>query len=358
MQRAPRLIEPRRAASPFFSPLFAKLPSVTETRLDVLAIGDAVVDVIATADDDFLIQEGLPKGSMRLIDAAEATRLYARMNQARETSGGSAANTMAGLAGLGGRAGFVGQVAADQLGEIFAHDIRALGVEFVTPPGDTEVPTGRCLILVTPDAQRTMNTFAGAAHTLSPQALDPQQIRASAILYLEAYLWRPMGPRAAMKQAITIARGAGRKVALTMSDIACIASSRDSFLELIGGGGVDMLFANENEIRALTGHDDFEAAVAAVRSQVPLLVVTCGERGAIGIEGERRVEVAAERIGPVIDTTGAGDLFAAGFLYGHAQGKPLEQSLRIGAIAAGEVISHFGARPEADLKALIAERLG
>ncbi|MFN3944412.1 MAG: adenosine kinase [Allosphingosinicella sp.] len=330
---------------------------MTDTRLDVLAIGDAVVDVIATADDDFLAEEGLPKGSMRLIDATEATRLYARMNQARETSGGSAANTMAGLAALGGRAGFVGQVAADQLGEIFAHDIRALGVEFRTPPSDPEIPTGRCLILVTPDAQRTMNTFAGAAHTLSEAALDPKQIEDAAILYLEAYLWRPAGPRAAMKKAIEIAHRAGRKVALTMSDIACIASSRDSFLELIGGGGVDMLFANENEVKALTGRDDFDAAVADASAQVPLLVVTCGERGAIAIERGRRVAVSAERVGPVVDTTGAGDLFAAGFLRGHAEGRPLEQSLRIGAVAAAEIISHFGARPEADLKALVAEHL-
>jgi sugar/nucleoside kinase (ribokinase family) len=331
---------------------------VTDTRLDVLAIGDAVVDVIAVADDDFLAEEGLTKGSMRLIDAEEATRLYARMNQARETSGGSAANTMAGLAALGGRAGFVGQVAADQLGEIFAHDIRALGVAFETPPSDPAVPTGRCLILVTPDAQRTMNTFAGAAHTLSAEALDPEQIRSAAILYLEAYLWRPPGPRGAMQEAIRIAHAAGRKVALTLSDIACIASCRDSFVELIGSGAVDMLFANENEIRALTGESGFEAAVAAVRDKVGLLVVTCGARGAIGISGGERVEVPAERIGPVVDTTGAGDLFAAGFLRGWTEGRTLGDSLRIGAIAASEVISHFGARPEADLKALVAERLG
>ena len=178
---------------------------MTETRLDVLAIGDAVVDVIATADDAFLEQEGLVKGSMRVLDAYGATRLYAHMRQARETSGGSAANTMAGVAALGGRAGFVGQVADDQLGEIFSHDIRALGVEFVTPPKAGGAPTGRCLILVTPDAQRTMNTFRGAAHELSADALDPAQIRDAAILYLEAYLWRSEGPRAAMREALRIA---------------------------------------------------------------------------------------------------------------------------------------------------------
>jgi sugar/nucleoside kinase (ribokinase family) len=337
---------------------FEDTPLATDTRLDVLAIGDAVVDVIATADDDFLIEEGLPKGSMRLIDAAEATRLYARMNQARETSGGSAANTMAGLAALGGRAGFVGQVASDQLGEIFAHDIRAQGVEFRTPPGGSDVPTGRCLILVTPDAQRTMNTFPGAAHTLSAAALDEQQIRDAAILYLEAYLWRPEGPRAAMKRAIEVARGAGRQVALTLSDIACIASARSSFLDIIDAGLIDMLFANENEIKALAGTDGFEDAVAAFQHKVPLLVVTCSEKGAIGVDQGRRVSVEAQRIDDVVDTTGAGDLFAAGFLAGHAQGRPLEERLSMGAIAAAEVISHFGARPEADLKELVEQRLG
>ena len=324
----------------------------------MLAIGDAVVDVIATADDEFLVEEGLPKGSMRLIDAAEATRLYARMNQARETSGGSAANTMAGLAALGGRAGFVGQVASDQLGEIFAHDIRAQGVEFRTPPGTADVPTGRCLILVTPDAQRTMNTFPGAAHTLSAEALDEQQIRESAILYLEAYLWRPEGPRAAMKKAIQVARGAGRQVALTLSDIACIASARQSFLDIIDAGLIDMLFANENEIKALAGTDGFEDAVAAFQDKVPLLVVTCSEKGAIGVDKGSRITVEAQRIDGVVDTTGAGDLFAAGFLAGQAQGRPLEQRLAMGSIAAAEIISHFGARPETDLKALVEERLG
>ena len=331
---------------------------MTDTRLDVLAIGDAVVDVFATADDDFLIEEGLPKGSMRLIDAAEAKRLYGRMNQAREISGGSAANSMAGLAALGRRAGFVGQVAADQLGEIFEHDIRAQGVEFRTPPLDSEVPTGRCLILVTPDGQRTMNTFAGAAHQLSADALDEDQIAGAAILYLEAYLWRPLGPRAAMKRAIEVAKGAGRKVALTMSDIACIASARDSFLEIIGSGAIDLLFANENEIKALAGIDDTEAAMERFAGEVAVMVVTCSEKGAVGIENGRRVAVAADRIDNVVDTTGAGDLFAAGFLCGHVEGRPIEQCLRMGSIAAAEIISHFGARPEADLKALIAEKLG
>ncbi len=327
---------------------------MTDTSLDVLAIGDAIVDVIATADDSFLDSEGLPKGSMRLIDAAEATRLYSLMGQARETSGGSAANTMAGLAAMGGRAGFIGQVAKDQLGEIFAHDIRALGVEYRTPPRESEVPTGRCLILVTSDGQRTMNTFAGASHLLSEEALDERQIRSAAILYLEAYLWVPDGPRAAMGHAIRVAHEAGRKVAFTLSDIACIAKRRDSFLELIEARAIDMLFANEAELKALAGEPDFDAAVAAFQEKIPLLVVTCSERGAIAVEKGQRVSVPAAPVEKVVDTTGAGDLFAAGFLVGQARGRSLEQSLRIGALAAAEVISHFGARPHADLKALVA----
>jgi sugar/nucleoside kinase (ribokinase family) len=327
---------------------------VTDTRLDVLAIGDAIVDVIATAEDDFLTREGLPKGSMRLIDPAEATRLYGLMGQARETSGGSAANTMAGVAALGGRAGFVGQVAKDQLGEIFAHDIRALGVEYRTPPQDGDLPTGRCLILVTPDGQRTMNTSPGASHTLSAAALDEQQIRDAAILYLEAYLWVPDTPRAAMERAIEVAHAAGGKVAFTLSDIACIARRRDSFLALLDARAIDILFANENEVRALAGEDDFDAALDALKAKVPLLVCTCSEKGAIAMDGGLRVHVPAAPVDKVVDTTGAGDLFAAGFLAGQAQGRSVEASLRMGAIAAAEIISHFGARPETDLKALMA----
>ena len=339
----------------FPSPPFAAISAaVTEPRLDVLAIGDAIVDVIASTDDGFLVEEGLVKGSMRLIDAAEAKRLYSHMAQARETSGGSAANTMAGIAAMGGRAGFVGQVAKDQLGEIFAHDIRALGVEYRTPALAADVPTGRCLILVTPDGQRTMNTFAGASHRLAAAALDPDQIRDAAILYLEAYLWVPDSPRDAMLQAVAVAHEARRKVALTLSDIACIAKRRDSILKLIGDGAVDLLFANEQEIKALSGEADFGRALAVFAAEVPLLVVTCSEKGAIAVERGRRVEVAAKRVEKVVDTTGAGDLFAAGFLYGQAQGRGLEESLRLGSLAAAEIISHFGARPEADLRALVA----
>jgi sugar/nucleoside kinase (ribokinase family) len=327
---------------------------VNQARLDVLALGDAVVDVIATADDSFLVEEGLVKGSMRVLDVAEATRLYELMGPARETSGGSAANTVAGIAALGGHAGFVGQVADDQLGEVFAHDIRAHGVEYETPSAKDGVPTGRCLILVTPDAQRTMNTFPGAAHTLSETVLDEAQIRDAAILYLEAYLWRADSPRAAMRRALTIARAASRKTAFTLSDVALIRLYRDPYLGMIEAGEIDLLISNEAEIKALAGSDELDAAIAAFAPKVELLLVTRGEKGALAVERGRRVEVPAEPVETVVDTTGAGDLFAAGFLLGVARGRPLEQCLRMGAIAAAEVISHFGARPQIDLRPLVA----
>ena len=332
---------------------------MTDTRLDVLAIGNAIVDVIAAADESFIEGQGLDKGSMRLINAAEATRLYELMGPAREVSGGSAANSAAGIAMLGGRAGFVGQVAGDQLGEVFAHDIRAIGVEFRTPPRELEdVPTARCLILVTPDAQRTMNTYLGAAQHLPPAALDEEQVRSAAILYLEGYLWDPAEPRAAMERAIDVARAAGRKVAFTLSDSFCIARHRDGFNHLIDSGRIDILFANEAEIKELTQEANLDSAVASAAARLPLLVVTRSEHGALAVEGGRRVEVAAEPVEKVVDTTGAGDLFAAGFLTGLSRGRSNEESLRMGAIAAAEIISHYGARPETDLKALVASRLG
>jgi sugar/nucleoside kinase (ribokinase family) len=331
---------------------------VSDARLDVLAIGNAIVDVIAAADDAFIDAEGLAKGSMRLIDAEEATRLYGRMAAGREVSGGSAANTAAGIAMLGGRAGFVGQVADDQLGEVFRHDISAMGVEYVTAAAGSEIPTARCLILVTPDAQRTMNTFLGAAQYLPAAAIDEGQVRDAAILYLEGYLWDPEQPRAAMERAIDIAREAKRKVAFTLSDSFCISRHRDDFQRLIDEGRIDILFANEAEILSLTGEEDFDAAVTAVAAKVPTLVVTRSDKGATGVEGGKRIDIPAEPVEAIVDTTGAGDLFAAGFLVGHAQGRSLEDALRMGAIAAAEIISHYGARPEADLKALVKIRIG
>jgi sugar/nucleoside kinase (ribokinase family) len=331
---------------------------VTETRLDVLCIGNAIVDVIAAADDGFLAAEGLDKGAMRLVDAEEATRLYGKMGPGREISGGSAGNTAAGVAMLGGRAGFVGQVANDQLGEVYRHDITSLGIEFTTAASAGGVPTARCLVLVTPDAQRTMNTFLGAAQLLTAEAIDPGQVEAAAILYLEGYLWDPETPRAAMERAIDIARAAGRKVAFTLSDSFCVGRHRDGFNALIDSGRLDILFANAAEIESLTGEEDFDAAVAAAAKRVPLLVVTRGDEGAVAVEKGERVDVPAEPVAAIVDTTGAGDLFAAGFLAGHAWGRSNREALRMGAIAAAEVISHYGARPEADLKALVDSALG
>lgn len=326
--------------------------------LDIVAIGNAIVDVIAQAGDDFILREGIAKGSMRLIDTATAEGLYSRMAPGIEASGGSAANTAAGIAALGGRCGFIGQVADDQLGAVFAHDIRALGVCFETPPRAGNPPTARCLILVTPDAQRTMNTYLGASQYLPASALDRELIASAAILYLEGYLWDPDEPRRAMREAIAIARGAGRKVAFTLSDAFCIDRHRADFRALIDEGQIDILFANEAEIASLCETRDFEAAVSTTAPKVPLLVVTRSEKGAIAIENGARHMVAAEPVAKVVDTTGAGDLFAAGFLAGQARGRDVQASLTMGAVAAAEVISHYGARPETDLKALVAKRLG
>jgi sugar/nucleoside kinase (ribokinase family) len=330
---------------------------MTDCRLDVLCIGNAIVDVISDTTDAFLDQEGLTKGSMRLIDAEEAERLYSHMGPAREISGGSAANTAAGVAALGSRAGFIGQVAPDQLGEFYRHDLTAAGVEFTTPATDFGVPTARSMVLVTPDGHRTMNTFLGAAQHLPPQALDEEQIRSAAILYLEGYLWDPEVPRNAMVRAIEVAREAGRTVAFTLSDTFCIDRHREGFNALIGEGKIDILFANEAEIQAMAGVPHLETAIAAIKDKVGTLVVTRSEKGALATQGDERAEVAAEPVAKVVDTTGAGDLFAAGFLAGHAKGLGSEASLKLGAIAAAEVISHYGARPEADLKALAGSLL-
>ncbi|MEO6256387.1 MAG: adenosine kinase [Sphingomicrobium sp.] len=330
---------------------------MSSSRLDVLAIGNAIVDVIADASDDFVSAQGVPKGSMRLIDQAEATRLYQAMGPARELSGGSAANTVAGLAALGLGAGFIGQIADDQLGQIFTHDIRSLGVAFDTPPRTDVGATARCLILVTPDAQRTMNTFLGAAQMLETRAVDPARIAAARTLYLEGYLWDPDAARAAMLAAMDAARAAGTKVAFTLSDSFVVDRHRGDLAQLLDQGRIDILFANEAEILQLAGAVDLAAAVSAVAPKVATLVVTRGEQGALAASGGAIAEVAAEPIERLVDTTGAGDLFAAGFLAGEARGLGLERSLKLGAIAAAEVIQHYGARPEADLKALACELL-
>jgi sugar/nucleoside kinase (ribokinase family) len=327
-------------------------------RLDVVAIGNAIVDVIARADDALIVAEGLTKGSMRLIDAGEAERLYAAMGPAVEMSGGSAANTLAGMAALGHNCGFIGQVADDQLGAVFTHDLTATGVEYTTPPLSAGAPTARCLILVTPDGQRTMNTFLGASHLLEQKMIDEGMIADAAILYLEGYLWDPELSRAAMRRAIDVARGAGRKVAFTLSDAFIIDRHGDDFRALLAEGLFDILFANETEICALAQTEDFEAAVAAIAPLVPLLVVTRGEHGAIAVADGVRTIVGAEPVHAVVDTTGAGDLFAAGFLSGLARGQSMERCLISGAVCAGLIIAQIGPRAQSDLQAAVAKRLG
>lgn len=325
---------------------------MSQPTYDVVAVGNAIVDVMAPCEDARIAELGMARGGMTLIDTERAHELYAAMGPEREVSGGSAANTLAGLAALGARCAFVGQVAADPLGEAFANDIRAAGIDFDVPPSAGEPPTARCLIFVSPDGQRTMNTYLGASQFLPTAALDPALIADGAVLYLEGYLWDPEQPRAAMRQAISAARGAGRKVAFTLSDAFVIDRHGDDFRALIAAGQIDILFANEHELAALTEKASFEDGLAKLAPQVPTLVVTRSERGAVAIERGERAEVPAEPVEQVVDTTGAGDLFAAGFLFGEVRGLPLAERLRLGAICAAEIISHYGARPEADLKRL------
>ena len=326
--------------------------------LDIIAIGNAIVDVLARSDDGFLAERSLTKGAMQLIDADMAERLYADMDAGKEISGGSAANTLAGIAALGKTCGFIGQVCDDQLGAVFTHDVRALGIRYDTPPVKGDVPTARCLILVTPDAQRTMNTFLGASQFLPESALDLDLIRSAGILYLEGYLWDPEQPRKAMRAAIDAARGAGRKVAFTLSDTFVIDRHRADFAALIEAGQIDILFSNEGEIQSLAQIDDFEKAVATIAPKVPVLVSTRSEKGAIAVVDGVRYEVPAALVSQIVDTTGAGDLFAAGFLAAHIDGMGVEDCLRLGAAAAAEVISHWGARPEEDLKLIRAKLFG
>ena len=326
---------------------------MADAALDIVAMGDAIVDVIASCDEAFLDAHRLPKGSMQLLTPSEADTLYSAMGQAREMSGGSAANSMAGIAAMGGKSAFIGQVADDQLGMIFEHDMHALGVRFDTPPLVGGLPTGRCLILVTPDAQRTMNTCPGASHELGVAALDETLIASASILYLEGYLWGPDKPRAAMLKAVEIAHRAGREVAFTLSESVCIAGRREGFAAMVDGGGVDLLFANQDEALQLTGRADPDSALSELAAKVATLVVTRGAEGATAISNGERISIPAAPVAQVVDTTGAGDLFAAGFLAARARKASLERCLWTGAIAAGEVIKHYGARPIVDLKALV-----
>jgi sugar/nucleoside kinase (ribokinase family) len=329
---------------------------MTAARYDVLGIGNAIVDVLARTDDDFLVRQNMRKGAMTLIDEERATAIYDAMGPAVEISGGSAANTIVGCASLGGRAAFVGKVKDDELGRVFAHDIRAAGVAFDTPPAFDGPSTARCYVLVSPDGERTMNTYLGAAQDLHPRDIDPDTIAAAAITYLEGYLWDPKHAKDAFLKAAAAAHEAKRMVALTLSDAFCVDRWRDEFLGLVRAGTVDLLFANAAELHSLYQTADFDTALAALRGEARLAVVTRSENGCMVVSRDQVLAVPAAPVERVVDTTGAGDLFAAGFLYGLSQGAGHERAASLGALAAAEVIQHLGARPETSLKALAQER--
>jgi sugar/nucleoside kinase (ribokinase family) len=326
---------------------------MADTTYDVVGIGNAIVDIIGRCNDAFLVQHGASKGHMRLVDAEAVDKLYKAMGPATEISGGSAANTMAGIASFGGKAAFIGKVADDELGHIFAHDIRAAGVAFETAPAKGGQPTARSLILVTPDGERTMNTFLGVSPELDHGEVDAQMVAAAQVVYLEGYLFDRPEAKAAFRQASKIARGAGRKVALTLSDPFCVERHRAEFLDLIRSE-VDILFANEAEVTALYRVQSFDDAARLARGDCEFAVLTRSAKGSLVLAGEKAVTVAPEPVARVVDTTGAGDLYAAGFLYGLTAGKPLDACGRLGSLAAAEIISHVGARPEVSLQKIAA----
>jgi len=322
---------------------------------DVVGIGNAIVDIIARCDDAFLSKHDLAKGFMRLIPAGEAGRLYEAMGPAIERSGGSAANTIAGLASFGAKCGFIGRVAADQFGGIFRHDIRSLGVAYETAPADDGEPTARCLIFVTPDGERTMNTFLGASVSFTPADLDPSLIEQASIVYLEGYLFDRTEAKDAFKEAARLARKSGAKVGLTLSDAFCVDRHRDDFRKLIREG-TDIVFANEKEITSLYEVNSFAEAADAALADCELAVLTRSEEGSVIVANGETIAIAPEPVRKVVDVTGAGDLYAAGFLYGLTQGLPLKACGRLGSLAAAEVIGHIGARPEVSLRELAQER--
>jgi fructokinase len=319
--------------------------------LDILGIGNAIVDVLARAEDGFLARHGMTPGAMALIDAGRAEAIYAAMGPGLESSGGSAGNTCAVAAGLGAKVGFLGKVADDLLGQAFAHDIRAVGVHFPTAPLSGGAPTARCLILVSPDGQRTMNTFLGACVTFGEEDVDEAAVSAAAVTYMEGYLFDPPAAQAAFHRAAKLAHAAGRKVSMTLSDSFCVGRHRDAFRDFVAGQ-TDILFANEAEILSLYETDSFEEAMERVRAEVGIAALTRSERGSVIVAGGETITVAAEPA-KVVDTTGAGDAYAAGFLAALTRGLPLPECGRWGSVAAAETIGHFGARPQADLKALV-----
>lgn len=324
---------------------------MSDAAIEVLGIGNAIVDVIANTDEAFLAAHGMSKGGMALIDEAQASTIYDAMGPGIEASGGSAGNTIAGVASFGGKAAFIGKVRDDTLGEIYQHDLRSIGVQFDTPVATSGASTARCLVLVTDDAQRTMNTFLGACVDLTPDDIDEALVASAGITYLEGYLFDPPLAKEAFRKAAKIARGAGRKVALSLSDSFCVHRYKDEFLELIAEH-IDILFANEAEIEALYGVDDVAAAADKLAGQVSVAAITLGAEGSLLISGDERVKVPAAPVAQVVDTTGAGDLYAAGVLFGLSRGLPLAECGRLGGIAAGEIISHYGARPQTALATL------
>jgi sugar/nucleoside kinase (ribokinase family) len=325
---------------------------MTDAKYDVLGIGNAIFDVLVQTDESFLSSHGMTKGGMALIDEARAASIYSDMGPAIEMSGGSAANTIVGLANLGARAAYVGKVKDDQIGRLYSHDIRAAGVAFETKAASDGPATGCSYILVTPDGERTMNTYLGAAQELMPADIDAAQIAASSIIYLEGYLWDPRSAKDAFVKAATIAHGAGRQVALTLSDSFCVDRYRDEFLDLMRKGTVDLVFANEAELHSLYQASDFDTALKQLRADTKLGIVTRSEKGCVVASTDGVTAVPAFPIEKMVDTTGAGDLFAAGFLFGVVRGAGHEAAGRLGALAAAEVIQHIGARPQVSLKEL------
>ncbi len=325
------------------------------TKYDVLTVGNAIVDIIARADDDFLVRENITKSAMNLIDTDRAEHLYSVMGPAVETSGGSAGNTAAGIASLGSKAAYFGKVADDHLGTIFTHDIRSIGVSFETKPLEGTPPTARSMIFVTPDGERTMNTYLGACVEFGPQDVDADVVAGSQITYFEGYLWDPPRAKDAIRLAAKIAHENNRQVAITLSDTFCVDRYRDEFLELMRSGTVDILFANEGELKSLYQTSDLASATSAVKKDIGLAIVTRGEEGSMVISENEIVEVDAHSIDRLEDTTGAGDLYAAGFLHGLTSGRGLKDCAKIGGLAAAETIQHIGPRPQVSLKDLLAQ---
>jgi sugar/nucleoside kinase (ribokinase family) len=322
------------------------------SAFDVLGIGNAIVDVISRADDAFLAKHTLTKGSMMLIDEVRADTLYGAMGPGIEVSGGSCGNTMAGVASFGGKGAYIGKVRNDQLGGVFGHDLRSIGVSFDTAAATSGPSTARCLILVTPDAQRTMNTYLGACTGLGPNDIDTNVVAAAHVTYVEGYLWDEPEAKKAVLKAFDTAHAAGKLVSITLSDSFCVDRYRDEFRALVRDK-IDILFGNEAEIKSLYQVDSFDQAMAAARKEAKIAALTRSEKGSIVIKGSETYAVPAAPVSKVVDTTGAGDLYASGFLYGFTRGKPLAECARLGGIAAAEIISHVGARPETPLKDLI-----